>query len=606
MCGVVAYVGSKAAGSNLLAGLKALEYRGYDSAGIAVVSSDRLLVAKQAGSVDGLAANLPKALDDNYHLGIGHTRWATHGRATKANAHPHLSGSGRIALVHNGIIENYQKIKTYLEAKGFKFKSQTDTEAIAHLIEFCLSRQPDFEIALLQTLRLLRGTYGLAIIDKQQPNQVWAAKMSSPLIIGLGDGQNLLASDAAALLDKTRRVIYLRDGEVAKITAQQVTISDLSRRQVTAELAELEGDLTQVKKGHYQHFMLKEIFEAPDVIRASSQGRLQADGSLKLGGLESVRHLLRDVKRLIIIGCGSSYYAGLIAEYWLEELSSITVEVQLASEFRYRKQTLAKDTLVLAISQSGETADTLAAVKQAKKHGLLTIGIVNVVGSSIARETEAGVYNHAGPEIGVASTKAFLSQLLVLMMISLYLSPDSATKTSLIKQLLALPAKMDKVLAGSAKVARVAKDFSRYQSCLFVGRGIAYPLAMEGALKLKEVSYLHAEGFAAGELKHGPIALVTPKVATVGLVTKDRLYQKTISNLEEVKARRGPILAIASLGDKTIKKLTPQVIYLPKTADMLQPFLTSLPLQLLAYYVGVGRGHNVDKPRNLAKSVTVE
>ena len=606
MCGIVGYIGKKPATPILLKGLQALEYRGYDSAGIATVGT-KLKLDKQVGPVKNLADSLPKTANPA-KLGIGHTRWATHGRPTKSNAHPQLSQSGRVIIVHNGIVENYQRIKDYLQTAGYKFKSETDTEAIANLIDYFLDQKDDFKSALIKSLRLIRGTYGLALIDRDQPDRLYAARLSSPLIIGVATDGNLLASDGSVLLEKTRKVIYLKDGEIATITAQAVHLMDLKRQRVKPAFERLEGDLTQVQKGNYPHFMLKEIFEAPAVVSASLRGRVKANSELvKLGGLESVAHLLRDVKRLIIVACGTSYYAGLVGEYWLEELAQVATEVQLASEFRYRRQPLAKDTVVLAISQSGETADTLAAVRRAKAAGLLCLGVVNTVGSSIARETDAGVYNHAGPEIGVASTKAYISQLVVLAMISCYLAQSKLRPTkSLLKQLAELPPKIETILAQSKQLAALAERYAHHPNFLFVGRGHNYPVALEGALKLKEISYLHAEGYAAGEMKHGPIAMISPKMPTIALAPKDRAYPKVFANLEEIKARRGPILAVASQGDQAIKSVASDVFYIPKTIDQLQPFLTVIPLQLLAYYIGVKRGLNVDKPRNLAKSVTVE
>ena len=606
MCGIVGYIGQKSATPILLKGLQALEYRGYDSAGIATVTT-KVKLSKQVGQVQNLIDSLGKSRD-RAKLGIGHTRWATHGRPTKQNAHPHLSNSGRVVVVHNGIVENYQKIKDYLKDVGYHFKSETDTEAIANLIDYFLDQKDDFKVALVKTLRLIRGSYGLAVIDRDQSDRVYAARLSSPLIVGLAKDGNLLASDGGVLLEQTRKVIYLKDGEVALITANNVQLTDLKQQTIKPEFDRLEGGLTEVQKGDYPHFMLKEIFEAPTVIEATLQGRVKPkSGLVRLGGLESVAHLLRDVKRLIIVACGTSYYAGLVGERWLEELAQIPTEVQLASEFRYRQQPLAKDTVVLAISQSGETADTLAAVRQAKQAGLLCLGIVNSVGSSIARETDAGVYNHAGAEIGVASTKAYLSQLVVLAMIACYLcQAGNQSSQRLLSHLLGLPAKLKTILGHSQQLEKLADKYSAYRNFLFIGRGYNYPVALEGALKLKEVSYLQAEGYAAGEMKHGPIAMIDAKMPTIALIPKDSAYPKMLSNLEEIKARKGPILAVASEADQAIGAIARDVFFIPKTIDQLQPFLTVMPLQLLAYYIGLKRGLNVDKPRNLAKSVTVE
>ena len=606
MCGIVGYLGHKLAAPNLITALKKLEYRGYDSAGIALLDSRGLQVFKAAGSVANLVKSLP-AKPAGSQLGIGHTRWATHGRPSKTNAHPHVSQSGRVALVHNGIIENYQRLKTHLGKLGYKFKSETDSEALANLIDYCLTRQSDFELALAQALRFVRGTYGLAVLDRQQPDFIWAAANSCPLIIGLGQDENWLTSDASALLDQTRQVIHLRDGEIAKLSRDQVKLTDLKQAPVEPTLSQLEGDLTQVQKGNYPDFMLKEIHEAPLVIAASSQGRLKPDKQLiKLGGLELVEPQLRDVRQLIIVACGTSYYAGLVGEYWLEALTKLRVDVQLASEFRYRRQSFSQQTAVLAISQSGETADTLEAIKLAQAKGLLTLGIVNVVGSAIARLTSAGVYNHAGPEIGVASTKAFLSQLTVLLMMTGLLTNDLKAKAELIASLASLGPDLETCLKLAPELEKLAGRFKTTSSCLFIGRGLSYPVALEGALKLKEVSYIHAEGYAAGELKHGPLALVDKQTPTIAILPKDRLYPKTLANLAEIKARGGQIIAITDQPDAELKQLTKDIIMIPKTNRFSQPFLTVIPLQLLAYYVGCARGLNVDQPRNLAKSVTVE
>jgi glutamine---fructose-6-phosphate transaminase (isomerizing) len=607
MCGIVGYIGKGEALPVLINGLKALEYRGYDSAGVAVFANDHVEVRKRVGQVNVLETSLKDSHDFDGHLGIGHTRWATHGVPSEANAHPHTDCSKRVFAVHNGIIENYKELKQLLQSQGHVFTSETDTEVVPHLIESFLNEGKDFDTALFDALKVIKGAYALVIIDAKNPGTLYAAKLSSPLIIGVGDGENFLASDPSALVGKTQDVIYLNDGEVAKLREDGVSITNLEKQETPCEIVRLEWNLEQAQKGDFPHFMLKEIFEGPEVIRSAFRGRIHSKEHLiKLGGLEQVADKLKDVKRLLILACGTSYYAGLVGEYLFEEIAKIPTEVHFASEFRYRDEPFDPGTAVIAISQSGETADTLAAIQKAKEHGLMTLGIVNTVGSTIARDTDAGVYNHAGPEIGVASTKAFLSQLTVLTLMAMYLSKDASATQSLMEELEKIPEKIQSIVSQSAKLEELAKKYKDFENFLFIGRRYNYPVALEGALKLKEISYLHAEGYGAGEMKHGPIAMISPDFPTMAIVPQNSVSEKMFSNLEEIKARRGPIFAIATEGDEKIASLANDVFYVPKTIEALEPLLTVVPLQLFAYYIGTERGFDVDKPRNLAKSVTVE
>ncbi len=607
MCGIVGYVGKESALPILINGLKALEYRGYDSAGVAVFSSTnyKVEIRKSIGQVK----ILEKILDDKYllgNLGIGHTRWATHGVPNEINAHPHTDCSKRIFVAHNGIIENYKELKEYLEKRGHNFISDTDTEIVPHLIEDFLKNGKNFYQSLLDTLKMIKGAYALAIIDSKNPNSLYAARLSSSLVIGVGNNGNFLASDTSALVGKTKDVIYLKDGEIAEITADNINITNIDRQKTSPEIVRLEWDMEQAQKGNYPHFMLKEIFEGPDVVLSAMRGRLTKK-EIKLGGLEKVTDKLVDTKRLLILACGTSYYVGLVGEYLFEEIAGIPTEVHIASEFRYREEPFEKGTVAIAISQSGETADTLAAIRKAKENGLLTLGIVNTTGSTIARETDAGVYNHAGPEIGVASTKAFISQLTVLVLMAAYLSKtkDSSSK-DLINELENIPEKIKIILDKSTELEKLAEKYKDWDNFLFLGRRYNYPVALEGALKLKEISYIHAEGYGAGEMKHGPIAMISDKFPTMAIIPKNSISEKMFSNIEEIKARKGPIIAIATEGDDRITSLADDVFFVPKTIEALEPFLTIIPLQLFAYYIGTKRGFDVDKPRNLAKSVTVE
>jgi len=606
MCGIVGYIGKEEALPVLINGLKALEYRGYDSAGVAILVDGEIKVKKSVGQVKVLEKDLEheKFLG---HLGIGHTRWATHGAPTESNAHPHTDCSGRISVVHNGIIENYKELKKYLETAGHKFTSETDTEVVPHLIENFLKQGNNFDTALIDTLKMVKGAYALAIIDRDNPETLYATKLSSPLVVGAGVGENFLASDPSALIGKTKKVIYLKDGEIAKINSRDIRVINLEKEVSPFEIIQLEWNLEQAQKGDYPHFMLKEIFEGPEVVRATFRGRVRSSKNLvKLGGLEQVRERLKEVKRIIILACGTSYYAGLIGEYLFEEITKLPTEVHFASEFRYRDEPFDEGTAVIVISQSGETADTLAVLEKAKKQDLLTLGIVNTVGSTIARETDAGVYNHAGPEIGVASTKAFLSQLTVLIMMAVYLSKDKSSTKVILKELEDIPAKIEKILAQSDKIKKLAEKCRGYDNFLFLGRRYNYPVALEGALKLKEISYIHAEGYGAGEMKHGPIAMISEDFPTMAIIPQNSVSDKMLSNIEEIKARKGPVFVIATEGDERSASLANEVIYVPKTLEPFEPLLTIVPLQLFAYYVGTNKGFDVDKPRNLAKSVTVE
>ncbi len=610
MCGIVGFIGKEDALPFVLNGLKALEYRGYDSAGLAIGGGRTVRLIKAKGQVKELE-NLVAGRKISGQAGLGHTRWATHGLPNKRNAHPHHDCRREIFIVHNGIIENYKDLRDYLLTKGHQFRSDTDSEVIAHLIEEFLKTEPDISAALFKTLKTIEGAYALAVLFKSEPGKIYAARLSSPLVIGLGKGKNVLASDPAAVVGITRRVVYLADGAVAEISADKVKISNFNRKPAPLDVRELEWSLEQAQKGNFPHFMLKEIFEEPQAVEMSYQGRLKLKEKLiKLGGLESVTRKLKKLKRIIIVASGTSYHAGLIGEYYLEELTGIPTEVRSASEFNYRREPFDPHTAVLAISQSGETADTLASVKKAKKHKLLTLGIVNVVGSSIARETDAGVYNHAGPEIGVASTKAFISQLTILFLIAFYLkglrSKITAADWKLIRELAKMPEKISSVLGQIRQVEKIATRYKDYRNFLFLGRRYHYPLAMEGALKLKEISYIHAEGYGGGEMKHGPIAMIDENFPTIALVPKNGIAEKMYSNIEEIKSRKGPVIAVATEGDSQIARLANDVLYIPAAPEPLQPFLTVIPLQLFAYFVGVKLGFNVDKPRNLAKSVTVE
>lgn len=606
MCGIVGYLGSKSALGPVIEGLKALEYRGYDSAGVAYLDGDECAVIKQVGRVEKLEKELPKLDTD---LAIGHTRWATHGAPTVTNAHPHYNQDKTICVVHNGIIENYAEIKAMLEKQGYKFKTQTDTEIIPNLIDFHLKKTKSFEKAFQRTLQELQGAYAIVVISSKEPDTMYAARLSSPLILGIGKDEFLLASDPTAVMEHTKDVVYIDDHEMLVVKKNKYQIRNIKRSTAVKRLAEkLDFDFEQAQLGDYPNYMIKEIYEAPQTIRSATLGRILPQAStVKLGGLENVVNQLKFIDRIVIVACGTSYYAGLVGEYLIEEIAGIPVEVQLASEFKYRDEPFSRSTAVLAVSQSGETADTIAALKKIEDYGSLRLGVVNAVGSTIARLTDAGVYCHAGPEQAVASTKAFIAQVTVLTLIALHLS-NGSTKlfNPMLKELDALPKKAESILAQADQIKKLAEKYSSYHDFLYIGRGYGYPCALEGALKLKEISYIHAEGYAAGEMKHGPLAMIDTKFATLAIATDGELLEKTYSNIQEIKARGGPVVAIATKGNKSIKKLADDVIYIPDTLEQLQPILTAIVLQLFSYYAAIKKGKNVDRPRNLAKSVTVE
>ena len=608
MCGIVGYIGDKEAVPILLAGLKRLEYRGYDSAGIAVYNNKKIQIVKEAGKIIQLVDKL-NPLRIRGTIGIGHTRWATHGEPNTLNAHPHANETESIAIIHNGIIENYAALKSMLQKKGHVFKSDTDTEVVTHLIEEFF--EGDFEEAFRRALRELDGAYGFAVLSQHEPDKIFVARQGSPLVVGIGDDEYFVASDISAIATHTRSVFYLNDGEMAILSRDGIQTKTSTNQIIDKKVEEVNFNLEQIEKSGFPHYMLKEISGQPETIHDAFRGRLLAgEGKVKLGGLSEVEDRLADASKIIIIACGTSWHAALIGEYLIEEYCRIPVEVEYASEFRYRNPILSKKDVVIAISQSGETADTLAALKEGKEKGALTIGIVNSVSSSIARETDAGVYIHAGPEIGVASTKAFTSQVTVLTLIMLMLARKKTmsviTGQHLINELAAIPKKVQTILAQSHIIEEVAEKYKGNRNFLYLGRGINFPVALEGALKLKEISYIHAEGYPAAEMKHGPIALIDEDMPVVFIATKDQIYDKVISNLEEVRARKGKIIVITNPGDKKIEKLADHVIYIPETSQALVPILSVIPLQLLAYYIAVKRGCDVDQPRNLAKSVTVE
>jgi len=613
MCGIVGYVGSKQACEVLFEGLKRLEYRGYDSAGICIFHDGKLHVVKAPGRVAGVEA---KAVG-NKHLaagtiGIAHTRWATHGEPNEANAHPHTDDTGTIALVHNGIIENYSTLKQFLEGKGHTFVSQTDTEVLAQLVgEFYHGGAGSLAEAVQAALGEVTGTYGIVVICANEPDTLVVARKGSPLIIGVGKDEYVVASDAAAIIEHTANVVYLSDNEMAVITREGLRTVTTDNVPVTKEVQQVEWSLEQIAKGGYEHFMLKEIMEQPEAIRTCLGGRLDLrDMRIQLGGLSSVRRELTKTRKLILTACGTAWHAALVGKYLFETLAHVPTEVEYASEFRYRNPIIEAGTVVIAISQSGETADTLAALREASEKGALALGIVNVVGSTIARQTDAGVYLHAGPEIGVASTKAFTCQLVVETLIALmlgrrrFMSPsDMELYINAVSQ---IPEQVAKVLEQSDCIREIVDKYVDRDNWLFLGRGYNYPVALEGALKLKEISYIHAEGLPAAEMKHGPIALIHDGMPVVFLATQCGTYDKILGNIEEVRARKGSVIAVATEGDKHISTLADHVIYVPACPEPLQPLLTVIPLQLLAYHAAVARGCNVDKPRNLAKSVTVE
>lgn len=606
MCGIFAYTGDKKAQDILLEGLQSLEYRGYDSAGIFMPGSP---LTKTPGAVTELRERVHFTSDAK--SGIAHLRWATHGEPTEVNAHPHEDCTGDVYVAHNGIIENFSELKDELKKRKHTFKSDTDTEVLAHLIEEGVTNGQSFEDAVIHTLGKIRGTYGLLISYAKEPGTVITARMGSPVVLGLGEGENFIASDATPILRHTKQVVFLSDGDVAIITPNSHRVRTLSQSEINRPSETIAWNAEEASKGGYPHFMLKEIHEAPEVLENAIRGRLiPKEGRVKLGGIESVADQLADLDRLLITACGTAYYAGLLGEYLIEDLGGVPVEVELASEFRYRKPIIRKDTAVLAVTQSGETLDTLEAIREGKRRGALTLGVVNTVGSTIARETDAGVYNHAGPEIGVASTKAFISQVAVLSLIALFLGRSRNLSETDGKEIVAglqeLPELSKKVLALSETIKKIALKYKDARDFLFIGRRYSYPVALEGALKLKEISYVHAEGYGAGEMKHGPLAMIDTKFPTLAIVPQDSVYEKTLSNMIEIKARKGPLIAIATEGDERVKEIANDVIYIPQTIEQLSPILSGIVVQLFAYHFAAEKGLNVDRPRNLAKSVTVE
>ncbi len=610
MCGIVGYIGDKDATPILMEGLRRLEYRGYDSAGIAVLTQGRILVEKEAGKI----AMLEKLLTKNPltgNLGIAHTRWATHGLPNKLNAHPHTDQTGRLAIIHNGIIENYLAIKTRLSESGYEFRTETDTEALANLISEFYQNGHSLEEAVRSALSQVEGTFGILVISRDEPDTIIAARRGSPLVVGMGDGEFVVASDVSAIISHTKEVAYMDDNEVAVVTRDGVVIKTIDNMKVDKKVERISFELDKIEKGGFDHFMLKEIMEQPQTVENAMRGRLLNDeGTAHLGGIQHETESLLYAPKILFSACGTSWHAALIGEYMIEELVRTSVEVEYASEFRYRDPVIERGAVMFVISQSGETADTLAALREAQRKGAKVLGICNVVGSTIARETDAGVYLHAGPEIGVASTKAFTSQVTVLGLISLLLARmrtiGASKGAEIVREMKALPAKIQKILDNHEVIKEIAEAYHECQNFLYLGRGYNFPVALEGALKLKEISYIHAEGYPAAEMKHGPIALIDENMPVVFIATKDSTYEKISSNIEEVKARRGRIIAIATEGDEEIAKRADHVIFVPPTLEFLTPILTIIPLQLLAYYIAVLRGCDVDQPRNLAKSVTVE
>ena len=618
MCGIVAYLGKKAAQPILIEGLKRLEYRGYDSAGVALLSDSGMRIKKSSGRISVLEELLDKP-DTAEILGIGHTRWATHGKPNTINAHPHLDYTGKISVAHNGIIENYGTLRTWLKNEGATFSSETDTEVISNLIGYFYSKgngdesskQNKFEWAVQRALHEVHGTYGLAIVCSDFPDMLIGAKKGSPLILGVGDNEYILASDAAAIVEHTTQAVYLADSEMVIIKSNKFHTKTIDNVTVSKDLKEIEFSLEQIELGDFQHHMLKEIFEQPHSLSMCMGGRVdEQNGKIRLGGVNKYLRDLTRTKRIIITACGTAFHAGLVGEFLFEQLARIPTETEYASEFRYRNPIIEDGTVVISISQSGETADTLAAVEQAKERGATVLGIINVVGSSIARATDAGIYLHAGPEIGVASTKAFTAQVMVLSMLAIELGRrihlSSAEADSYIEELSKIPEKIERILKQSEEIKKIASANINKENWLFLGRGFNYPVALEGALKLKEISYIHAEGLPAAEMKHGPIALIADGMPAVFIATKGPQYDKTMGNISEVRARGGKTIIVATEGDETIGEHADHLITVPDAPEILQPMLSVIPLQLLAYHAAVLRGHDVDKPRNLAKSVTVE
>ena len=617
MCGIVGYIGNRDAYEVLIKGLKRLEYRGYDSAGIAIYNGSKFNVYKCHGKVSDLEQHIA-GKDATGNIGIGHTRWATHGEPNDVNAHPHESMNGKFILIHNGIIENYAKLKATLEEKGYTFKGETDSEVLVNFIEYIYNESHEKDEyftpddAVRAALQLVEGAYGIVVMSSEDPETLTVARKGSPIVIGLGNGEYFVASDASPIIEYTNSVIYLNDLDVATISKTGFNLANLKDRRAKIDIQQVDLRLDEIEKNGFDHYMLKEIYEQPRAIADTYRGRLSLDTkNLTLGGLHTVMAELKEAKRIIIVACGTSWHAGLVGEYLFEEFARIPTEVEYASEFRYRNPIINKGDIVIAISQSGETADTLAAIQLAKERGAIVLGICNVVGSSIPRETVAGVYTHAGPEIGVASTKAFTTQITVLTMMAMQvgLANKGLTEkefTDLVDELYAIPQKVDLILQKSESIKQIAEKIKDATNSIYLGRGYLYPVALEGALKLKEISYIHAEGYPSAEMKHGPIALIDEKMPVIVLATKDKSYDKIVYNIQEVKARKGVVIAIVTEGDTTIKEMADYVIEVPYSDFALAPLLTVVPLQLIAYYIAVMRGCNVDQPRNLAKSVTVE
>ncbi|MCB9012669.1 MAG: glutamine--fructose-6-phosphate transaminase (isomerizing) [Bacteroidales bacterium] len=611
MCGIVGYIGYRNAYPILINGLKRLEYRGYDSAGIALLNGETTIY-KRKGKVSDLEKFVESG-DISGTLGIGHTRWATHGEPNDINAHPHLSMNGIFTIIHNGIIENYTSLKSRLTDRGYVFKSETDTEILANLIEYIyLKGNVSAELAVRLALTKVVGAYGLVVLCNREPDKMIAARKSSPLVLGIGEGEYFVASDATPIIEYTDRVIYLNNEDVAVISRDELVLKTIKNDKLIPNIQKVDLGISEIEKNGYDHFMLKEIFEQPRSILDTFRGRVSHDkASIHLGGLFSVEERLVHAKRIVIIGCGTSWHAGMVGEYLFEDIARISVEVEYASEFRYRNPLIDKDDIVIAISQSGETADTLAAIQLAKDRGALVLGICNVVGSSISRETHAGVYMHAGPEIGVASTKAFTAQVTVLAMMAILTGYkkgvlEESRYRRLIEELSGIPEKIERILTHDAKYKAIAEEYQNAGNFLYLGRGYSFPVALEGALKLKEISYIHAEGYPAAEMKHGPIALIDRNMPVVVIATNDKSYEKIVSNIQEVKARNGIVIAIVSEGDTIIRNMADHVLEIPEAMEELTSLLSVIPLQLIAYHIAVLRGCNVDQPRNLAKSVTVE
>ncbi len=611
MCGIVGYIGNRDAYPILINGLKRLEYRGYDSAGIAMVNNDAV-VYKCKGRVKDLEEYVTGS-DIAGNVGIGHTRWATHGEPNNTNAHPHESMGGKFIIIHNGIIENYAPIKEQLITKGYKFDSETDTEVLVNLIEYMyLEAEVEAEVAVRMALARVIGAYGLVVICKDEPNKLIAARKGSPLVIGVGDGEYFLASDATPIVEYTKNVIYLNDEDVVILSKDQLVLKTIGNAELTPKIQKVDIDIEKIEKGGFPHFMLKEIYEQVASVHDTIRGRINGSANgIFLGGISDIIPKLVSARRILIIGCGTSWHAGLVGEYLFEEFTRIPVEVEYASEFRYRNPIINEDDIVIAISQSGETADTLAAIKLAKEKGATVVGVCNVVGSSIPRETHAGVYTHAGPEIGVASTKAFTAQVVVLTMMALVVgyrkeTLDKELYKELIDELMALPDKISKILELNENIRNIAEKYKDADNAIYLGRGYQFPVALEGALKLKEISYIHAEGYPAAEMKHGPIALIDENMPVFVIASKDAYYEKVLSNIKEVESRKGHVVALVTEGDVDVKNVAEHVIEVPAVHEALAPLLTVIPWQLISYHIAVMRGCNVDMPRNLAKSVTVE